>query len=106
MRPMSLQANFKPEDLAYFAENGICERAALPNCLAHSAAHREAATLFWREFSGLRSVLQKRLRGRPLSIPLSAELELFNDKDQYDAGVQLYSSLFKGLDSDVLLFVQ
>lgn len=86
MRPMSLQANFKPEDLAHFTESGICERGALPNCLVHSAALREAATMFWEEYSNLRAVHQRRLRGRPLSLPLSAELESFIDKDLYVAG--------------------
>ncbi|KAG0605049.1 hypothetical protein M758_9G027500 [Ceratodon purpureus] len=85
-RPTSLQANFKPEDLAHFADVGICERGALPNCLAQSAAHREVATLFWEEYSSLRPVLQKRLRGRPLSLPVWAELESFDDSDQYIAG--------------------
>jgi hypothetical protein len=84
---MSLQANFKPEDLAHFTESGICERGALPNCLVHSAALREAATMFWEEYSNLRAVHQRRLRGRPLSLPLSAELESFIDKDLYVAGV-------------------
>lgn len=83
----SLHANFKPEDLAHFAESGICERGALPACLAHNASHREVATLFWEEYSNLRPVFRKRLRGRPLSLPLAAELKSFKDEDQYIPGV-------------------
>lgn len=85
-RPTSLQANFKPEDLALFAENGICERGALPAWLIFSASHREAAILFLDEYNRLRPVLRNRLRGRPLSLPLETELKSYKDKDHYVAG--------------------
>lgn len=94
-RPTSLQANFKPEDLALFAENGICERGALPAWLIFSASHREAAILFLDEYNRLRPVLRNRLRGRPLSLPLETELKSYKDKDHYVAGVGFHSSLVK-----------
>lgn len=88
-QPIALQENFKPEDLAHFKESGSRERGALPNCLVDSIVHRDAATSFWEQWMELRPIFRTRLLGRPLLLPLSAELSCLKMDAQYGPGVCL-----------------
>ncbi|KAJ7564591.1 hypothetical protein O6H91_02G024600 [Diphasiastrum complanatum] len=84
--PVSLEENFRLEDLESFRLSHSAEDLDLPTCLISSTYHQDAALSFVKEWKSLRPIHRKKLSGRPLSLPLTNELNRLTHEFTYVEG--------------------
>lgn len=96
-RPRPIFENFRPEELkSILVSAGNTFKEASPETLKTNPAYWNVIKKFFEEWNGLRPIERNKLLGKPLQLPLIAELCYLKDSINHVHGVcSLTFTIFK-----------